>query len=583
MKSILAVVLACGALAGAGASAGTVHQVGTDTTVAADASNKMQAAAPAARQAIDALLAGAVTDPKGPGMALAVYQHGRLVYAKAAGLANLETGTPITPQTIFHVASVSKQFTAFAIALLAREGKVDLDADVRTYLSYMPDFGTPITVRNLLQHTSGLRDQWMLLTLAGLDTRNVISQQHLINMVAHQRGLNFTPGTRYQYSNTGYTLLAEIVKQVSGKSLRQFTSERIFQPLGMTRTIFYDDVTEVVPGRAQSYYRRGDRWTRALLNFDNAGATSLFTTVEDLAKWAGNFAHPKVGDVRLIEQITTSGKLKDGSVINYGFGLRTNQQYAGHRAVMHFGSDAGFRSGFVYVPEQDFAVLLTANTPPADQLRLMQKVVDVYLNPAGSRLPQPQAEIKLDAAAVAAATGAYRSRYGRLTWLVPHSTGLALRTLFSETPLTFRADGTFELTPRNWNYYRAFRLLRGKDGPVTGVEVIEPSMHEVETLQRVEPVKPSTADLAALTGDYRSAELDVTYTLTLERGALVARAMRIEEPMVFTPATRDRFDSRLAVIEFVRDAHGHANGFKLHSTGVNDVQFDRSSSGCLDP
>lgn len=578
MKPILAVVLACGALAGA--SAGTTQQAGTGAAVSAAAANKTQTTAPAARQAIDALLAGAVTDPKGPGMALVVYQHGRLAYAKAAGLANLETATPITPQTIFHVASVSKQFTAFAIALLAREGKVDLDADVRTYLSYVPDFGVPITVRNLLQHTSGLRDQWMLLTLAGLDTRNVISQQHLIDMVAHQRHLNFTPGTQYQYSNTNYTLLAEIVRQVSGKSLRQFTDERIFQPLGMTRTFFYDDVTEVVPGRAQSYYRRDGRWTRALLNFDNAGATSLFTTVEDLAKWAGNLAHPKVGDARLIEQIATPGKLQNGNVINYGFGLLTHQRYAGHQALMHFGSDAGFRAGFVYVPQQDFAVLLAANTPPTDQLRFMQRVVDIYLNPAGSRLSQPAAEIEPDAATVAAAAGSYQGRYGRLTWLVPHGEGLALRTLFSEMPLTFRADGTFELAPRNWTYYRAFRLLRGKDGSVTGIEVVEPSMQEVETLRRVEPVKPSTAQLAELTGDYRSAELDVTYTLTLEQGALVARAMRIEEPMVFTPATRDRFDSRLAVIEFMRDAHGHASGFKLHSTGVNDVQFDRSVARC---
>jgi len=571
MRFFVAMVLACGALTGVTA-AGASLQVRAGTVVQ-----------PGAKQAVDALLADAVTDPKGAGMALAVYQGGRLVYAKGAGLANLETATPITPQTIFHVASVSKQFTAFAIALLAREGKLDLDAQVRTYLSYMPDFGTPITVRNLLQHTSGLRDQWMLMTLAGLDTRNVISQQHLVNLVKHQRRLNFPPGTRYQYSNTGYTLLAEIVRQVSGKSLRQFTSERIFKPLGMTRTFFYDDVTEVVPGRAQSYYRRDGHWTRALLNFDNAGATSLFTTVEDLAKWAGNFAHPTVGDARLIEQITTSGRLKDGSPLNYGFGLRTNQMYAGHRAIMHFGSDAGFRSGFVYIPERDFAVLLTANTPPADQLRLMQQVVDVYLNSAGSRLPQPAAEIKLDAATVAAATGSYRGRYGRLTWLVPHGAGLALRTLFSETPLTFRADGTFELTPRNWTYYRAFRLLRGKDGSVSGIEVTEPAMHEVETLRRADPAKPSAADLAALTGDYRSAELDVTYTLTVEHGALVAHAMRIDEPMVFAPSTRDRFDSRMAVIEFVRDATGRANGFKLHSTGVNDVQFDRSCSRCVAP
>lgn len=192
---------------------------------------------PALTRAVDAVFAE--YRPDAPGAAVSIYQGGKLIFSKGYGLADLEAGTPLTARTPIHVASVSKQFTAFAVALLAREGKADLDADVRTYLPWMPQFSEGIiTVRHLILHTSGLRDQWALFTLGGQEMQSRLRQQQIVNMVARQRSLNFTPGVEYSYSNTGYTLLAEVVKAVSGQTLREFTTEHMFKPLHMDSTFF---------------------------------------------------------------------------------------------------------------------------------------------------------------------------------------------------------------------------------------------------------------------------------------------------------------------------------------------------------
>jgi succinate dehydrogenase cytochrome b556 subunit len=233
-----------------------------------------------------------------PGCAVGVSRHGRTVLAKAYGMANLEYDVPLTTESIIEAGSVAKQFTAAAVMLLVREGKHSLDDDVRTYLPELHDYGHTITLRHLLTHTSGLRDQWDLLHMArGRFEENRITEADVLEIVTRQKALNFVPGTEYLYSNTGYTLAGTIVRRVSGTSLREFAHERIFEPLGMTDTHFHDDYTVVVKGRAAGY-RRGSEgaWHVSLPNYDTYGATSLFTTVGDLLKWDANFEEHRVGD-----------------------------------------------------------------------------------------------------------------------------------------------------------------------------------------------------------------------------------------------------------------------------------------------
>jgi CubicO group peptidase (beta-lactamase class C family) len=316
-----------------------------------------------------------------PGCALAIVRDGKIVYEKGYGSANLEYGVPIRPTTIFHVASVSKQFTAMCVHLLAQEGKLALDEDVRKYLPELHDFGKTITIWHLLHHTSGLRDQWNLLTLAGWRMDDVITEQDILRLVWRQRELNFAPGAEELYCNTGYTLLGLIVKRVSGKSLRNFAQERIFQPLGMTATHFHDDHQEIVKNRAASYFPGRGGYRNAVLSFANVGATSLFTTVEDLARWDANFYDGRVGGAKVLEEMLRKGRLNGGVEINYASALQ-HGRYKGLPTVSHNGADAGFRSVLLRFPEQKFTVIILANAPVFDPSQQSLRVADICLEDA---------------------------------------------------------------------------------------------------------------------------------------------------------------------------------------------------------
>ena len=233
-----------------------------------------------------------------PGCALSVMRDGQIIYKRGYGMADLDHDVPITPETVFHVASISKQFTAAAIVLLAQEGKLSLDDDVRKYITELPDFGARITIRQLIFHTSGLRDQWELLGLAGWRySLDLITDDDVLELMSRQKDLNFQPGDKHVYCNTGYTLLAQIVKRVSGQSLREFTTNRIFKPLGMNHTHFRDDHAEIVKHIAYGYVdgEGGSGFPAQRHEFRYRRRHQPMTTVEDLAHWDENFYHPRVG------------------------------------------------------------------------------------------------------------------------------------------------------------------------------------------------------------------------------------------------------------------------------------------------
>src|SRR5882757_4693935 len=260
--------------------------------------------------------------PGSPGCVAGIIRNDSLIFSKGYGMANLEYDIPNTPATIFHMASVSKQFTAFSIVLLARQGKLQLDDDIHKYLPWFPDLKEKITIRHLLNHTSGIRDQWSLLAISGTRLDDVITQDQIVKILSRQQGLNFKPGDRYSYSNSGFTMLAEIVHAVTGQTLRQFTDSAIFKPLGMNYTHFHDDCEEIVKNRSYSYGRvDSTHYTNSVLSYSNAGATSLFTNINDLSKWIMNFYIHKVGDQQDIDQLTKKGRLNNGAEIDYALGI----------------------------------------------------------------------------------------------------------------------------------------------------------------------------------------------------------------------------------------------------------------------
>jgi len=317
--------------------------------------------------------------PDSPGCTVAVIRDGRTIYQKGFGMANLEYGIPNSPNTIYHVASISKQFTAFAVQLLAADGKISLDDDVRKFVPELHDNGCSMTLRHLIHHTSGLRDQWNLLGLAGWRSGDVITEEDILRVTWRQMELNFETGSEFCYSNTGYTLLGLIVKRVSGASLRLFCQERIFGPLGMTSTHFHDDNTEIVKDRAYSYSRNPSGTFQSFpLQYANVGATSLFTTLEDMALWDRNFDSPKVGDTALLAEMHKGGVLNNGVELDYASGL-INGRYRGLRTVGHDGADAGFRTAYRRFPDQRVAVMVFANLSSFEPNLLVQRVADLFL------------------------------------------------------------------------------------------------------------------------------------------------------------------------------------------------------------
>lgn len=508
--------------------------------------------------------------PDSPGMAVGIYKGNQIVYARGYGLADLEHNIPITPKTVFHVASISKQFTAFAIALLARDGKVDLDGDIRRYLPAVPDFGTPITVRDLIRHTGGFRDD--LPALAGRDQGDVLVQRHILNIVARQRGLNFTPGTEALYCNTGYELLAEIVHAASGQTLRDYLAEHVFRPLGMTHTFVHDDVNELIPNRAVSYEKAANgKWQHALVNYGIYGSTNLHTTIEDMAKWAGNFGHPVVGDAALIQQITAPGALTDGTPVNYGFGL-WHSSFAGHPVVMHTGSDAGYHLIFGHFPDKDMTIAIFSNID-VNRFNLLEAVADIYFNGGTGKATKSPPVITPEPALLQAAVGHYIDSLGHMITLDLAGDKLTRTpTGGAAKPVIFRADGSIDTDgERFWSYER---LRADKTGRITALEQVTEFLGRKSVFfTRIEPARPSPESLAALAGDYRSAELDVTYSFSVENGQLVARSIWTVDPIVFAPTVVDGFESSLGAITVERDAKGKPVGLKINMENARNVSL----------
>jgi len=316
---------------------------------------------------------------RSPGCALGVIRDGRLVFKRGYGMAVLEHGIPNSPTTVFRIGSTSKQFTAAAIVLLAAEGKLSLDDDIRRFLPEMRDYGTPVTIRHLLHHTSGVRDYLTLMSLAGRRDDDWYTDDEVVTMVARQRELNFEPGERMLYSNSGYFLLSQIVKRASGMSLREYAADRIFGPLGMEHSHFHDDHAEIVPNRASGYAPAEDGGFRiSMTTLDMVGDGGVFTTVEDLYRWDQNFYRPRFGGQSFLDRLLNRGVLSNGDTLDYALGLG-HAVYRGLPVVRHGGAFVGFRADMMRFPAERFTVICLCNLSTAPPWRLAERVADIYL------------------------------------------------------------------------------------------------------------------------------------------------------------------------------------------------------------
>ena len=528
---------------------------------------------------VDAIFAD-VANVDTPGCSLGVIENGEFIYRRGYGMANLEHNIPLTSASVFRIASVSKQFAAIAVAVLAQQGKIRLDDPLLTYFPEFPPWAAQTTIRQMIHHTSGIRDYLVLAHLAGKGgDSDHYSNAWAMALLARQRETNFEPGTDYLYSNSGYILLAELVQRVSGQTLREFSDQYLFGPLGMSSTHFHDDHTEIVPGRAAGYAPDGEAFRINMSTLDVVGDGAIFTTVDELLLWDRMFYENPEGSALadIVDEATTSGHLNDGESVGYGFGLSIGE-YRGLPTIGHGGAWVGYRTHMVRFPEQEFTVIVLCNRADGGPSQRAHRVADYFL---ADRL-QAQAEavaapaIAMEPTMLQALAGDYWETeqaflaevvldQGKL-WAV-HSPG-ARNELQPVGPGRFRMigfgyDATVEFD-RKGNTVSEMRLLldgsvRARFKPFTRGEVSADALH-------------------SYSGHYYSPELDVRYELFVADDKLQFTLNEMP-PQVIEPMFDDTFEAaNWGTFVFSRQSSGKIDGFELQARRVRNLRFEREDS-----
>ena len=511
-------------------------------------------------------------DIQKPGAAVAVVKNGQVIFKKGYGSANLEYDLPVTPSTVFHIASVSKQFTVFAVLLLEQQGKLSFDDDIRKHIPEVPDFGTTITLRHLASHTSGMRDQWDLLAMAGWRMDDVITKDHIMTMVAHQKELNFQPGEEYLYCNTGFTLLAEVVARVSGVSFATFTQNKIFAPLNMENTLFYDNHELIVKNRAYSYKMPGNKYYKSRLNFSNAGATSLFTTVEDLALWAMNFEEPKVGSQAIIDKMNTLAVLNNGKTFGGAYGQFIGS-HKGHNLIQHSGGDAGYRSYLGRFPDENFAVMVFSNYANSNPRKLALEVADVYLKEktAPKELREESTYVSLSPEHLKQFEGHFWNESSSLARKIymKNDSLRYYRSEYNETTLLPISFSKFEM--KDVSLYVTVEFKKG-DGKLQ--MTVEQEDGNVYDFEEYEPVDLDSFDLEQYSGTYFSEEIMTEFELFVRKGMMLGRNFRAGE-FPFTFVKEDVLKSPGGMVRIVRNEAGEITGIKASTGRVRNLWFEK--------
>ena len=413
-----------------------------------------------------------------PGAAVGVLWNGEVVHRAGYGTAHLDHAVPITPETVFDIASISKQFGALAALLLESEGKLDLDADVRGTVPGLPDFGAVITARHLIHHTSGIRDWPHTMALGGIGFTDVISFEKILRMLHRQQAINFPPGSEYAYSNTGYNLLARVIEVQSGMTFREYTASRIFAPLGMTRTHFSDDYLEVVPGRAESYApaEGGEGFRRMPNQLTALASSSLHTTMDDFIRWMRNYETGQVGGAAMLRTMVQPGVLTNGNTLDYAHGLSV-AEYRGLPAFGHGGSWVGYRTNFVRFPEQNLSIAVFCNLADCDPAGRARRVAEVFIGdlmgpaPEASE-PEPDPEApERTAEQLQEYAGSYRSPELDSTFdLEVDAEGRLVASHWRNDPSVLSPTGADTFKGDQW-FLPEVRFVRDSAGRITAFSV----------------------------------------------------------------------------------------------------------------
>ncbi len=522
-----------------------------------------------------------------PGCAVGVVKGGRLVYKRGFGMANLDYDVPNTTSTLFNLASSSKPFTAASIALLAQQGKLSLDDDIRKHVPEIPEYDETVTIRHLIHHTSGIREYQALLFFSGLSPDNALNDKAILNLLARQKNISFKPGSKHQYSNSNYHLLGIIVGRVSGKSLREFAEENIFKPLGMKNTMFFDNRNEVVKNRASGYMIGPDKTIRARASlFDLVGGGGVLTTVEDLYLWDQNFYEPKIGNKELIQLLTAPGTLNSGEKMGYAFGLFHNK-YKGLPVIKHSGNMSGYRSQIVSFPGQKFTAIALCNNMAIFPSVIAEKLTDIYLD--GQLKPEVPSQkivvetlpqtIPLSEKEALRYAGVYASAESGAAFKLSYKDGKLINSglLRSETPVMPISENRFVMVA-DTDKYELIPVFN-KSGAISEIKLIR-NGGKPDVFVPAKPPLDSPEALSEYAGTYYSDEFDADYKLMLQGNTLVLQIGENFENQL-TAAYADYFTIRGGVVNlsFTRDDKGKITGFVFNSAAdgreVKGITFKR--------
>ena len=520
-----------------------------------------------------------------PGCSVGAVKDGRLVYKRAFGMANLDYDVPNTTLTLFNLASASKPFTAASIALLAQQGKLSLDDDIRKYVPEIPKYDEAITIRHLLHHTSGIREYQALVFFGGGSPDNALNDKDILNMLARQKNISFAPGTKHQYSNSNYHLLGIIVGRVSRKSLRAFAEENIFKPLGMKNTRFFDNRNEVVKNRAAGYMVGQDKSISARASlFDLVGGGGVLTTVEDLALWDQNFYEPKVGNKELIQLLTSPGTLNNGEKTGYAFGLFLNK-YRGLPVFKHSGNMQGYRAQTVTFSEQKFTAIALCNNMAIFPSAIVEKLADIYLEgqlkpdvPSQKRVAEtlPPA-IALPEKEALRYAGIYANLETGKVFKLGLKDGKLINSGLLQYEIPVMPVSENRLLIVEGANVTELNPVFNKSGIVSEIKILTKS-GKSDVFVPVKPPLDSPEALSEYAGTYYSDELDANYKISLKGNNLSLQVSEDLKPTL-TAAYADVFTTGPINLSFTRDDKGKIAGFVFNSAAggreVKGITFKR--------
>jgi len=528
------------------------------------------------------------SDADKPGAAVAVVKKGKVIFSRAYGMANLTYAIPFTTETPNNIGSTSKQFTAFAISLLAKQGKLSLDDDVRTHIPELPDFGKTVTLRNLLTHTSGYRE---FLNLVALDGRNLnegdyIHPDEIIEIVQKQPALQNDPGAEWNYNNTGFSLLATVVERISEQPFPEWVKKNVFEPLGMTHTVIRAHPRQIIPERSQGYMpdkEGGYQIGRDLAS--SRGAGGIYSTVGDLAKWMNNLRTGKYGGKDIIKQMTTRYVLTNGDTTDYGFGLFIDQ-HRGLKRIQHGGADIAHRSMLAYYPEIEAGVITQSNNasfPGTMANKIAEAFFEEHMEPE-----EAEKEVTEEFDPEDYNPEQFEELAGRyeleempgfvLTFTREDDTFYTQATGQSKVEIVPTSDSTFKLLVVE----ASVTFHRNPENKVESLTLHQNGDHKAKRLLK-EPWKPDQEELQEYKGKYFSKEIETFYTLVMEDSTLVLKNRRIQD-LALTPSRVDTFTAAYPITEliFLRNDAGETIGLKVSNGRTRGVEFEKTMNNGKD-